>query len=62
MKINRENLIGKRVIITDKSSWAYEEWGVVKFFDGEYFHIALYNDENSQLIFERRDFKVTRNS
>lgn len=62
MKINKEDLIGKRVIITDKSSWAYGEWGIVKFFDGEYFHIAPWNDENSQLIFERRDFKVTRNS
>lgn len=54
------NLIGKTVTIKCKDSIYNGEWGVIKHFDGEFFHIALWNDEDSMLIFYRSEFKVSR--
>ena len=54
-----EDLIGKEVTITDKTSWACGEWGVVKDFDGEYYHVAPWNGE-TQIVFTRSDFRVKR--
>lgn len=53
-------LIGKKVIITNKDSWAFDQWGTVKMFDGEYYHIAIYNDPDTVLIFTRDEFRVPR--
>lgn len=54
-------LIGKKVIITAKDSWAFDQWGAVKMFDGDYYHIAIYNDpEGPVLIFTRDEFRVPR--
>lgn len=53
------NLIGRIVTITDKSSWAYGEWGIIKEFDGEYYHISIANGDPT-LIFSRNEFKVRR--
>ena len=55
------NLIGKFVTITNRQSWAYDQWGIVKYFDGTYYHIALYNGTET-LVFERNEFRVRRNT
>ncbi len=53
------NLIGKKAYITDRSSWAYGEWGIIRDFDGEYYHIAIANGKE-ELVFMRNEFKVKR--
>lgn len=53
------DMTGKIVDITAKESWAYGEWGVIKYFDGEFYHVAIANDE-STLVFSRNEFKVRR--
>ena len=52
-------MIGREVIIISKSSWAYGEWGVIKHFDGDYYHIAIANGEPI-LVFKRNEFRVRR--
>lgn len=54
-----KKLVGKVVTITTKDSWAFGEWGVIKMFDGEYFHIAIANG-NPCLIFSKDEFRVER--
>ena len=54
------NLIGREVIITTRDSWAFDQWGTVRMFDGEYYHIAIYNDPVTTLIFTRDEFRVPR--
>ena len=52
-------LIGKKVTIRCKASWANGEWGIIKAYDGKYYHIAIWNGEQ-QLIFTRREFRVDK--
>lgn len=54
------NLIGKEVTITSKDSWAYGEWGVIKDYDGEYYYVAIADDPTSQLVFDRKEFKIKK--
>lgn len=53
-------LIGKKVYITAKDSWACGEWGIIKMFDGDYYHIAIANEENMDLVFTRNEFRLPR--
>jgi len=53
-------LIGKKVYITDKDSIYYDEWGIIKYYDGEYYHIAIANGVDSLPIFKRNEFKVKK--
>ena len=50
--------VGTRVEIKAKESWAHKEWGIVQMFDGDNYHVALWNDENSVLIFNRSELIV----
>ena len=59
MREDKSKLIGKEVIITTRDSWAFDQWGIVKMFDGEYYHIAIYNGDPC-LIFTRDEFRVPR--
>jgi len=54
-------LIGKKVIITTKGSMEYDQWGIVKFFDGDSYHIAIANSSSITQIFDRDEFRVPRN-
>ena len=54
------NLIGKKAYIIDKDSFYYNEWGIIKDFDGEYFYIAIANDINSMPIFTRDEIRIHR--
>ena len=51
--------IGKKCIIIDKESIYYDEWGVIKFYDGEYYHVSIANG-NSTVIFDRKQIKIPR--
>lgn len=53
------NLIGKAVTITNRDHWAYDYTGIVKDYDGEYYYIAVVDDD-TVLPFYRGDFKVRR--
>lgn len=53
-------LIGKEAKITNKDSWYYEEYGIIRYFDGEYYHIAITGDDNNLCVFERNEFKVRK--
>ena len=55
-----QNLIGKQVTITSRDSWAYGEWGIIKDFDGDCYYVAIADDPNSTLIFDRNEFKVKK--
>ena len=55
-------LIDKEVTITNKDSWHYGDWGIIKSFDGEYYEVAMFGDENDMPIFSRDEFKVKRNA
>lgn len=53
-----KKLIGKTVNITNEESTFCGEWGIIKHFDGEYYHIAIANDPSMFLVFERDEFEV----
>lgn len=52
--------IGKMCYITDKYSIFNGEWGVIKDFDGEYYHIAIANGALTLCIFTRKDIRIPR--
>ena len=52
-------LMGKEATITDPNSDYYGEWGIIKGFDGDYYHIALWNGDTC-LAFARSEFRVKR--
>lgn len=37
----RKNLNEKKVIIINKKSMFYGDWGIITDYDGEYYHIAI---------------------
>jgi len=51
---------GKVVVIKSPESMYNGEWGVVKYFDGEYYHVAIANG-NDCPIFDRNELKVPKN-
>lgn len=55
--MTRQELIGKEVTIRCRDSWANGEWGIVKDYDGENYHVALWNGRE-QLIFTRSELRV----
>lgn len=54
------NDIGKKCYIIDKESIYYGEWGIIKHFDGEYYHVAIANGKNL-VIFKRNEIRIPRN-
>jgi hypothetical protein len=58
MKGNK--LIGKFVHIIDKDSFHYNEWGIVKSFDGDYYHVAHAGGNDVVLIFDRDQLQIPR--
>ena len=34
-------LVGKKVIITDKESWFYNEWGNIVNVEGDFYYVAI---------------------
>lgn len=56
---SNNNLIGKKVIIRCKDSWANGEWGIIRDYDGEDYYIAIANG-NDELVFTRKEFRVVK--
>lgn len=56
-----DKMIGKFVYIIDKKSMYHNEWGIVKSFDGEYYHVAHADGNKVLLIFDRDQLQVPRN-
>ena len=54
------NLIGKKVFITDSDSSYYNEWGIIKDYDGDYFYVAIAEGTDSIPIFSRDQFTVKK--
>lgn len=54
------NNIGKGCYITAKESFYHDEWGIIKHFDGEYYHIAIRNDQNCCPIFTRNEIRIPK--
>ena len=54
------NNIGKKCYITDKNSIYYAEWGIIKDFDGEYYHIAIANGKGCLVVFKRNEIRIPR--
>lgn len=52
------NLTNKKVII--KEGIYRGEWGTVRMFDGEYYHVALWGGDDC-LVFYRDEIRVPRN-
>jgi len=53
-------MIDKIVIIKCKESIYNGEWGIIKYFDGEYYHIAIADDTEHLVIFQRNEFRILR--
>lgn len=57
-----ENMIGKRVKITNKESQYIGHWGFVEIWDGRWFHIGggsiSGGNVNITPVFERDEFKI----
>ena len=56
----REGLEGKKVIIKDKDSIYYNEWGTVMYDDFDEIGVAIADDRNNVPIFSRKDLKIMR--
>lgn len=55
-----KSLIGRKVIITDKDSMYYGEWGTIIGFDDAYYYVAIADGMDSVPIFKRDEFRVRR--
>lgn len=51
--------VGKKCFIIDRESPYYKEWGIIKHYDGEDFHVAIANGNNLP-IFERKQIRIPR--
>lgn len=58
--MKEDRLIGKYTRIIDKDSFHYNEWGIIKSFDGEYYHVAHTGGNDVMLIFNRDQLRVPR--
>lgn len=56
--MKKSKLINKKAYITNKDSIYYNEWGIVKDYDGEYYYIAIANGTDSIPVFQRDEFYI----
>lgn len=56
------SLVGRTVTIKANDVQNAGNWGIVRNFDGDYYHIAIFGDLSTTLIFDRSQFTVTRKS
>lgn len=55
-----KSLNGKMVIIKRNLNSVFAgKWGIVKDYDGEFYHVAISNDM-SMFLFSRKEFKVRK--
>ncbi len=53
-------MIGRRVYIKNRDSIYFNDWGIVVDYDGKYYHVAIFNDKNCTVIFERNELHIPR--
>lgn len=54
-------LINKKVTIKKNTdSWAAGEWGIVVKVENDQYHVAMYGDNSSTLVFDRSEFTVNK--
>jgi hypothetical protein len=54
------NNIGKKCYIKNKDSEYFGEWGIIKSFDGDFYHVAIANGTDSLPIFDRSEIQIPR--
>lgn len=54
------NYVGRKCYIIDRESIYYNEWGIIKDFDGELYYIAIANGCSSLPVFERKQIRITK--
>lgn len=54
--------INKKCYITDKESVYYGEWGIIKHFDGEYYHVAIADGKSCLAVFKRSEIRIPKNN
>ena len=57
---DNSKLIGKKVIIKDRNSWFYGEWGTVIDVNDDEIYVAIANDRSSVPVFYREDLKIMK--
>ena len=57
----KEIPVGTKVHIKSPGSWEDGGWGIVKYFDGDDYHVAMYGGEDNCLLFSREELRVPRN-
>lgn len=59
--MTEKKLIGKKVWIKKNvNSSEAGNWGIIKYFDGEEYHVAM-NNGNTLLVFTRSEFTIAKN-
>lgn len=56
----KEITIGTKVFIKSPGHFENGGWGIVKYFDGDDYHVAMYGGDDSQLLFSRSELVVPR--
>lgn len=52
---------GTQVTIINKDSIHYKDWGIVRHFDGDRYHVGMFGSEKDTPIFDRDELRVKRN-
>lgn len=50
--------VGKKCYIKDKESIYFDEWGIIKYFDGELYYVAIANSSDSLPVFNRKQLRI----
>lgn len=58
VNMKTEFKIGDKVLVKTKRSIYYNEWGIVKYFDGDYYHVGIANDNKCAIIFSGNELKL----
>lgn len=54
------NMIGRKVNIKSRDSFHDGGWGTVRYFDGERFHVAMYNGKDDVCVFSKDEIKIAK--
>jgi len=55
------NLIGKKVNIKKNIDSPYAgEWGIIRLFDGQDYHVALWDEHHGAIVLSRNEFTLAR--
>jgi hypothetical protein len=52
--------VGKMCYVKDRNSIYFNEWGIIKDFDGDWYHVSMLNDKNLIVIFDRNEIRIPR--